>query len=336
MRDVEWGKECDMSGYPEIREKLTTVEEAVRRFIKDGCQLALGGFTVNRNPMALTREIIRQGIRDLHIVCHSQGQALDLLIGAGCVKRLEVAYGANGRFASTCIRFRKAIENGEIEVEDYSNNQMSLRFLAGSLGLPFIPSRTGLGTDIVNKEGFGSETRKEAKVARKKLVVTSNPFAEDKDEIILLPALNPDVALVHAQYVGDDGTVRIKGLTFADLEQAKSADTVIVTCEEIVPKAFIRLDPDQNSLPPFLVDAIVRVPYGAHPTACRLFYDYDPKHLNMYKSVAKEDDTFRKYLEEWVFSPKSQAEYLDKIGGAGLINIKANTIIGYAPGLDRR
>ena len=325
-----------MSGYPEIQEKLMTAEEAVRRFVKDGCQMAMGGFTVNRNPMAIAREIIRQGIKDLHVVCHSQGQALDLLIGAKCVKRLEVAYGANGRFASTCIRFRKAVENGEIEVEDYSNNQMSLRFLAGSLSLPFIPSRTGLGTDIVNKEGFGPETRKEAKIARKKLVVTSNPFAEGKDDIILLPALNPDVALVHAQYVGDDGTVRIKGLTFADLEQAKSADTVIVTCEEIVPRSFIRFDPDQNSLASFLVDAIVVVPYGAHPTACRFFYDYDAKHLNMYKSVAKEDATFRQYLDEWVFGLKSQEEYLNKIGGAGLVNIKANTIIGYAPGLDRR
>lgn len=325
-----------MSGYPEIQEKLMTAEEAVRRFVKDGCQIAMGGFTVNRNPMAIAREIIRQGIKDLHVVCHSQGQALDLLIGAKCVKRLEVAYGANGRFASTCIRFRKAVENGEIEVEDYSNNQMSLRFLAGSLSLPFIPSRTGLGTDIVNKEGFGPETRKEAKIARKKLVVTSNPFAEGKDDIILLPALNPDVALVHAQYVGDDGTVRIKGLTFADLEQAKSADTVIVTCEEIVPRSFIRFDPDQNSLASFLVDAIVVVPYGAHPTACRFFYDYDAKHLNMYKSVAKEDATFRQYLDEWVFGLKNQEEYLNKIGGAGLVNIKANTIIGYAPGLDRR
>jgi glutaconate CoA-transferase subunit A len=325
-----------MSGYPEIREKLMTAEEAVRRFVKNGCQMAIGGFTVNRNPMVLAREIIRQGIKDIHIVCHSQGQALDLLIGAKCVKRLEVAYGANGRFASTCIRFRKAVERGEIEVEDYSNNQMSLRFLAGSLSLPFMPSRTGLGTDIVNKEGFGSETRKEAKIARKKLVVTSNPFAEGKDDIILLPALNPDVALVHAQYVGDDGTVRIKGLTFADLEQAKSADTVIVTCEEIVPKSFIRLDADQNSLASFLVDAIVMVPYGAHPTACRLFYDYDARHLNMYKSVAKDDATFRQYLDEWVFGLKNQEEYLNKIGGAGLVNIKANTIIGYAPGLDRR
>src|SRR5208283_5828369 len=140
--------------HDEIATKLMTAEEAVRRFVPNGAQIALGGFTVSRNPMVIAREIIRQGKKNLHIVCHSHGQALDLLIGAGCVKRLEVAYGANGRFASTCIRFRKAIEEGEIEVEDYSNNQMSLRFLAGSLGIPFIPSRTGLGTDIVNKEGF--------------------------------------------------------------------------------------------------------------------------------------------------------------------------------------
>jgi glutaconate CoA-transferase subunit A len=227
-------------------------------------------------------------------------------------------------------------ERGDIEVEDYSNNQMSLRFLAGALGMPFIPSQSGFDTDIINKEGFGQETRMQRKVARKKLVVTQNPFDNENEKVILLPALNPDVALVHAQYVGEDGTVRIKGLTFADVEQAKSADTVIVTCEEIVPKHYIRLDPDQNSLPPFLVDAIVRVPYGAHPTACRLFYDYDAKHLNMYKAIAKDDESFTGYLKEWVFGVKNHEEYLDKIGGSGLMTIRANPVIGYTPGLDRR
>ncbi len=325
-----------MSGYPEIQGKFMTLEEAVHKFIMDGCQVALGGFTVSRNPMALAYEIIRQGIKNLHVVCHSHGQALDLLIGAKCVRRVEVAYGANARFAPTCLRFRKAVEKGEIEFEDYSNNQMSLRFLAGSLGIPFIPTKAGLGTDIVNKEGFGPDTRRQEKVARRKLAVVKNPFAEEEEDIILLPALNPDVALIHAQYVGQDGTVRIKGLTFADVEQAKSAETVIVTCEEIVPKAFIRLDPDQNSLPPFLVDAIVRVPYGAHPTACSLFYDYDARHLNMYKSISQDDGTFQRYLDEWVLNFKSRDEYLNRIGGAGLIRIKANPIIGYTPGLDRR
>jgi glutaconate CoA-transferase subunit A len=324
-----------MNRYPEIEDKLMPLDEAVRRFVKDGAQIALGGFTVNRNPMAAAYEIIRQRIKDLHVVCHSHGQAFDVLIGAGCVKRVEVAYGANGRFASTCIRFRKAIEGGQIEFEDYSNNQMSLRFLAGALGVPFMPSRSGFGTDVITREGFGPDLRKEPKVARKKLVVSRNPFDEE-EPVVLLPALTPDVALVHAQYVGEDGTVRIKGLTFADLEQAKSADAVIVTCEEIVPKSFIRLDPDQNSLPPFLIDAIVRVPHGAHPTACRFFYDYDAKHLNMYKNIAGDDEGFKAYLDEWVFGVKDHYEYLNKVGGKNIVSIRANPVLGYTPGLDRR
>jgi glutaconate CoA-transferase, subunit A len=324
-----------MSTYPDIQEKMMSLADAVRRFIRNGSQIALGGFTVSRNPMAVAYEIVRQGIRDLHIVCHSQGQSFDVLVGAGCVKRVELAYGANGKFASTCVRFRKAAERGEIEVEDYSNNQMSLRFLAGALGVPFMPSRSGFETDVLKIHGFSATTRKERKVAPKKFEIVSNPF-DDNEQVVLLPALQPDVALLHAQFVGDDGTVRIKGLTFADCEQAKAADAVIVTCEEIVPRSFIRSDPDQNMLPPFLVDAIVRVPYGAHPTACQGFYDYDAKHLNLYREMAGDDATFRRYLDEWVYGVSSHEQYLDRIGGAALVSIKANPVIGYTPGLDRR
>jgi glutaconate CoA-transferase subunit A len=325
-----------MGMYPEIDEKLMSLDEAVRRFIKNGSQIAIGGFTVTRNPMAITYEIVRQGIKDIHLVCHSHGQALDILIGAGCVSRLEIAYGGNGRYAPTCIRFKKAIQRGEIQFEDYSNYQMSLRFLAGALDIPFIPTKSGLGSDLMNLEGFPPEIRKEKKVASKKYVVTQNPFNSEDDKVVLLPALNPDVALLHAQYVGDDGTVRIKGLTFADIEQAKSADVVIVTCEEIVPRSFIRLDPDQNSLPPFFVDAIVKVPYGAHPTAVYTYYDYDPKHLNLYKKVAEDDEAFKRYLNEWIYAVGSHKDYLEKVGNTALFQIKANPVLGYAVGLDRK
>ena len=320
----------------EIKEKLMSPQEAVRRFIKNGSQIAIGGFTINRNPMGMIYEIVRQGVKDLHLVCHSNGQGLDVLIGAGCVKRVEIAYGGNGRFAPTCVQFRKAIEQGDIEFEDYSNYHMSLRFLAGALGIPFIPTKSGLGTSLLDVGGFSSAVRMERKVAPKKLVVIENPFDENSNKVVLLPALNPDVALVHAQYVGEDGTVRIKGLTFADLEQAKSADIVIVTCEEIVPRSFIRTDPDQNSLPPFLVDAIVKLPMGAHPTACAYVYDYDASHLNLYKDVAKDNRRFQEYLQEWVFGVANHEEYLDKIGMDALLKIKASPVLGYAPGLDRR
>ena len=109
----------------DVDSKLMSARDAVSRYVRDGCQIALGGFTVSRNPMLLTREIIRQGVKNLHVVCHSHGQALDLLVGAGSVGHLEIAYGGTGRFAPTCIRFRKAVCSGLIKLEDYSNYHMS-------------------------------------------------------------------------------------------------------------------------------------------------------------------------------------------------------------------
>lgn len=319
-----------------IDTKLMSPSQAVSKFVQDGCQIALGGFTVSRNPMLLAREIVRQRLKKLHVVCHSHGQALDLLIGAGCVEHLEIAYGGTGRFAPTCIRFKKAICNGQIMFEDYSNYQMSLRFLAGSMGLPFMATKSGLETDLVKLEGFPLYERGKAKIPSKKLDIIQNPFSQDEDRVILLPALNPDVCILHAQYVGTDGTVRIKGLTFADLEQAKASNHVIISCEEIIPKEVIRQDPDQNSLPPFFIDAVVQEPYSAHPTACHYFYDYDPSHLRLYQNVAHDDEAFEKYLNEWVYDIPDQATYLQKVGLKDLLRIKANSCIGYARNLDRR
>ncbi len=325
-----------MSASIDLKDKLMSAEEAVRRFVKDGDMIALGGFTVNRNAMVIAREIIRQERRELHLVMHSNGQAMDLLVGAGAVSRLELAYGGNGRFAPTCIRFRKAVQAGHVQVEDYSNFHMSLRFLAGALNLPFIPSCSGFESDVLNQQGFGPEVRGRGRIPSHKAVITDNPFSPDREPVVLLPALTPDVALIHAQLVGEDGTVRIKGLTFLDIEQAKAASRVIVTCEEVVPSAFLRQDPDQNSLPPFLVDAVVQAPFGAHPTACHYYYDYDPRHLNMYRQVAGDDNDFRTYLKEWVYGVADHEAYLAKVGVSDLMRIKANSSLGYAPGLDRR
>ncbi len=316
--------------------KIMSLKEAVSKFIKDGSHIAIGGFCPSRNPMAIVYEIIRQGKKDLHVYVHSHGQAFDVLIGAGLVKRVEVAYGGNGRFAPTCVRFRKAVENQEIEWEDYTNFQMSLRFLAGSLGIPFIPSKTSLGTDILAKEGFSEKTRREPKVARKKAIVMDNPFSDKKDKVVLVPAINPDVAIIHAQYVGDKGTVRIEGLKYTDVEMAMCAEKLIVSCEEIVPESYLRENPDLNSIPFFMVDAVVKVPFGAHPTNCWGFYDYDAKHLNMYREIAKDDYKFKKYLDEWVFGVSSHEEYLEKVGIDRLLEIKATPGYGFKIGLDRR
>jgi glutaconate CoA-transferase subunit A len=321
---------------PPIGGKLMSLAAAVRTFVKNGDQVALGGFTISRNPMALACEIARQRITDLHLVAHSNGQALDVLVGAGCVRRIEIAYGGNGRFAPTCVRFRKAAESGAVQIEDYSNYQMALRFLAGALNVPFIPTKSGLHTDLVRLEGFSPELRAAAGLPAKKLIVMPDPFNGDEGDVVLLPALKPDVALIHAQQVGDDGTVRIKGLTFADIEQAKAAKAVVVTCEEVVPAADLRRDPDQNALPPFLIDAVVPLPYGAHPTACRLAYDYDPQFLNDYRKAAKDDDAYAAWLQKWIYSVADHDAYLAEVGDAQLQKIKADPVRGYAVGLDRR
>jgi len=321
-------------------DKCMDMAEAVSRFIKPGGHLSIGGFTLNRNPMAAVYEIIRQRLDNLHLYAHSNGQGVDELIGAGCVRALEIAYGGNGRFAPTCIRFRKAIESGGIHFEDYSNYQMTLRFMAGAMGVPFLPTTSGLGSDIGRKWGFSPEFREaETRLPREKLLVMDNPFRrqdEDPPKVILLPAINPDVTIIHVQKAGREGTVSINGLTFADVEQAKAARYLIVTCEKLVEEKEMRLEPGKNQLPFFLVDAVVCQPFGAYPTACYGCYDYDPEYLKMYRRVAKDDALYTSYLDEYVYGVDNHQQLCDLIGVERLQRIKAVNPQGYAVGLDRR
>ena len=318
-------------------DKITTLEKAIKRFVSEDCHISFGGFTVNRQPMAAACEMIRQGIKNLHVYMHSGGQALDILIGAGCIKAVEIAYGANGRFAPTCVRFRKAVERGELLVEDYSNYQMTLRFMAGAMGVPFLPVKSGMGTDIEKCWGFDSDMRRgDPRLPDRKLIVQNNPFSETEAEpVVLVPAVHPDVTVIHVQQADRQGTVRISGLTFADVEQARASGHVIVTCEELVNPEVLRVDPDRNQIPFFAVDAVVHVPYGAHPTSCYHYYDYDAQHLNLYRRMAADDDRFPEYLDKYVFSVDNHEGYLKKIGGQVLERLRAVPPYGYAPGLKR-
>lgn len=321
------------------RNKLMTLEEAVAGFVPDGAHISIGGFTINRNPMAAVYEIIRQKKRHLHLYAHSNGQGVDELVGAGCVDDLEIAYGGSGRFAPTCIRFRKAVESGRIRVEDYSNYQMTLRFMAGAMGVPFLPTRSSLGSDIVNRWGFSKAERQgNPRVPDEKLVVMDNPFDNwcETGKVVLVPAINPDVTIIHAQCVDSQGTIRIGGLPFADVEQAKSARHLIVTCEEIVPEDALRQAPDRNQIPFFCVDAVVHAPMGAYPTACYQYYDYDPTRLYHYRQAALDDARYRAYLEEEIFASANHAEMMGRIDPHQLEKIKADPRTGYAVGLDRR
>lgn len=321
------------------KDKLMDLAEAIERFVKPGSHLSIGGFTINRNPMAAVYEIIRQKIIGLHLYAHSNGQGVDELVGAGCVDKLEIAYAGSGRFAPTCIRFRKAVENGDIVVEDYSNYQMTLRFLAGAMGVPFLPTRSGLGTSIIDNWGFPSELRQtDPKIPNKKLVVQDNPFLAwgEATRLVLVPAINPDVTILHVQKADRQGTVRIEGLTFADVEQAKAAQHLIITCEELVGSDHLRSAPDQNQIPFFCVDAVVTVSYGAYPTACYRHYDYDPIYLNQYREAAKDDARYQNYLDTFVYGVVNHTMLMERIGRGRCDKIAADPRTGYAVDLDRR
>ena len=320
--------------------KIQTLKQAVKAYIKDGDHISIGGFTISRNPMACVHEIIRQKIKELHVYAHSNGQGIDELIGAGTVKRIEIAYSGNGRFAPTCFCFKRMVEQGKLPVEDYSNYQMSLRFLAGSMGIPFIPTYSSLGTDIIAKWGFDAELREhEFKIAKEKIVLLDNPFSKNnsKDQVVLVPAINPDVTIIHAQKADDDGCTRIEGLTFADVEQAKASKHVIVTCEEIVAQDELKKDPALNQIPSFCVDAVVHVPMGAYPTACFKYYDYDPVFLEQYKCIGSDNDKFLKYVKEYIFETENHSEFLKKcIGNERIEDIKADIETGYSIGMIRK
>ena len=320
------------------KNKVMRLDGAIEKFVRPGSHISLGGFTINRNPMAAVYEIIRQKIDNLHLYAHSNGQAVDELIGAGSVSRLEIAYGGNGKFASTCICFRKAVETGAVQIEDYTNYQMTLRFLAGAMGVPFLPTRSSLGSDIIKQWGFSSDLRKETeKMPDKKLIEMENPFTGwmDTSKVVLVPAITPDVTLIHVQQADVAGNCRIQGLSFADVEQAKASKHLIVTCEELVQGDELKKDSDRNQIPFIHVDAVVHVPGGAYPTACFNHYDYDPVYLKMYAEHAKDEELHAGYLEKYIYSPRDHISFLGLMEEAQMEAIKADPRTGYSTDLDR-
>lgn len=318
--------------------KVMPLKKAVKKFMRDGAHISIGGFTLNRNPMAAVYEIIRQGFKGLHLYAHSNGTGLDELIGAGTVDNVEIAYAGNGKTAATCIRFRKAVQEGTIKVEDYSNFMMSLRFLAGAMGLPFMPTLSGLGSEIATTWGFSKKMRKaHSKLCNDKLMIIDNPFEGwmGASKVMLVPAISPDVTFIHVQQADSMGTCRIKGLTFADVEQAKASKHVIVTCEEIVDTKTLRESPESNQIPFIHVSAVCHVPYGAYPTAVYRYYDYDATYLRAYAKAAKDDSKFIIFQNKHLYGVQDHESFLNLIGKKRLANIKAHPKMGYAHKMKR-
>jgi glutaconate CoA-transferase subunit A len=318
--------------------KVRLLADAVQQFVKNGAHISIGGFTLNRNPMAAVYEIIRQGIKNLHLYAHSNGTAVDELIGAGCVSKLEIAYSGNGVAAPTCIRFRKAVQDNLIIFEDYSNYMMSLRFLAGAMGLPFLPTLSGFGSEIITKWGFSKELREsDPKIVNEKLIIMDNPFGDwaGASKVMLLPAILPDVTIIHVQKADRMGTCSIQGLTFADVEQAKASRDVIVTCEELVSPELLRQDPDRNQIPFINVSAVCHVPFGGYPTAVYKYYDYDARYLRDFAAAAKDELKFKAYQEKYIYGVANHQQLLELLGKKRLHSIQADSRTGYAVNMKR-
>ncbi len=310
---------------------------AAAALIPDGASLSFGGFTTQRHPMAFVHELIRHRRRDLYLFGHSPGGDWDLLIGPGCVRRVELAYEADEAFGTVGPRWRQAVERGRIEWEDYSNFAMVSRFAAGAMGIPFMPIRSLLGSDVLARQALTDEQRRtDRRTSPLKAHVMQSPFDRD-DRVVLVPAIHTEFAVLHVQKASPNGIVRIEGQTFADVQQALCADVVIVTAEEIVAEEALRAEPERNPIPYMAVTHVCHVPFGAHPYAVYNYYDYDPVQLKRYHDHARDDAGFQEYLDRYVLTPRNHLEYLEAVGGPEHLNtLRADPAYGYSPSLQRR
>lgn len=285
--------------------KVMTAREAVDRFVFDGALVGLGGQNVGRCAVAISHEIVRQGKKDLTLCGCNLSISMDLLVGAGLVKRCEAGTGNLERFGATFC-WRRAIEAGTVEMEDYSHLAMVSRFLAGEMGVPFMPIKSLLGSDMLTEQ---------AKSTQKKFELIDNPW-NPGEKVVLLPALEPDVAIIHAQKADPMGNVIIEGFLAHDVEMVRASKHAIVCCEEIIPTEQIRNDPERTTIPYLYVNAVVEQPFGAHPTAAYRYYDYDSDHLTYYQHCAREGEkTYESYLKKFVLGSETFEDYLKKVGG---------------------
>lgn len=320
----------------ETRNKVMTARQAVERFLHDGDCLALGGFVTNRRPYALVHEIIRQGKRDLYLEGGSSGGDVDMLIGAGCVKAIMIAYIANSGYTQVLRCFRRAVEQGQILFDDYSIDTQTIAYHGAALGLPYVAVKNTLGSDLSDKWGMSREERlKHPKLSPDKFIFQDNPFRPG-ERLVLIPTPRIDVAVIHAQTASPDGTCRIAGPEFQDLDIAMAARHTVVSCEELVSDEEIRRHPERNSIAGLCVDAVVHLPCGAHPSQCFGHYDYDPAYYWEYDAASRSDEGFARFAEKYVHACPDHDSYLDALGASRLLKLRVEQGYGYVPGLKRK
>ena len=279
-------------------DKRMTAKEAVERFVKDGDYLAIGGFGSNRIPTAVIHEIMRARRKDMAFLGHTSTHDFQLLCAGRVFNRLDAAYIVGLEARGLSPNARRYIQSGEVQLCDWTNHALSIRLQAAAAGLSYGLSRSMLGSDTFKHSA--------AKVVQ-------CPFTGKK--FAAVPALWPDVAAIHVHEADIYGNARIKGISVADMELARAAKRLIITTERFVNNEEIRRDPTATSIPYYLVDAVVQVPFGSYPGNMPYEYFSDEDHLMSWLKVEKDPEAFAKFLDKYIYNVSDFDEYLDLCGG---------------------
>jgi acyl CoA:acetate/3-ketoacid CoA transferase alpha subunit len=297
--------------------KVSTLADAVSS-ISTGNHVALPGFATARCAMAFAHEAIRQGKKQLTVSQCVAGMDADMLVGTGVVERIVYGGGSRGRSGQHhCIN--RAIEQGTLAREEFSSLSMTFRYLAGSLGLPFIPIRSLNGSDIL----------KELQEKTPPLVGTlQDPFTGD-DWLVLKP-LVPDVAIAQVQVADEEGNAWILGPRWDNEEQVKASKRTIVITEQLVSTELIRRYPERTLIHGFRVSHVVHLPFSAHPSSVYGVYDFDKAHIKIFAEASKTPECLHEYLDKYVHGVAGHWEYLEQVGGMKYLDaLRADPILGY-------
>ncbi|MGB9777001.1 MAG: CoA transferase subunit A [Anaerolineae bacterium] len=275
------------------------MRDAIATYVHDGDTVAIEGFTACIG-FAAAHEIIRQGRRDLVLCRMTPDLVYDQMVAAGCARKLVFSYLGNPG-VGPLHAVRRAVEKGipnPLELEEYSHFGMVARYIAGAYRLPFFPLRSYVGSDLPK--------------VNPRIQFVESPYGAGP--IAVVPPLNPDVAIIHAQRADVHGNTQLWGLLGAQKEAAFAAKHVIVVVEEIVDEEVIRSDPNRTLIPGLIVDAVVHEPYGAHPSYVQGYYDRDNDFYLRWDEISRDEAATRAWLEEWVYGVRDRAEYVQKMG----------------------
>ena len=278
--------------------KLRSMHDAIDEFVPDGASVALGLQLEQMIPFAAGHEIIRQKKRGLTLIGPISDILFDQIIGAGCVEKVIAAWVGNVMMGSA-YNYRRAVEHDGMKVFNMTNFALALALQGGAMGVPFIPTRTALGTDTAKGNHFFYQI--------------FSPF-EPKESLWAVRALNPDVTIVHVQRADAEGNAHTWGNFGVMIEGVRAAKRVIVVAEEIVKPEVIASDPNRTMIPGFLVNAVVECSYGAHPSPVQGYYSRDNDSFREYHEQTKAKAESEAWLESWVYGVADREQYLEKLG----------------------